>query len=485
MGGGWVTSPPERRLSIARSARISPTSFEGDACSPIDRPPRSCLLPNDSGERIVEGQSNPEVTMRSARTLAVLIVLTSAALAYHPARGQSPQQQGTAAAGRLALSTSSAAAKMEFWTGLEDWQSFSFSSAERHFRRALALDDRFALARLFATGEYAITRQEAADRDRGVAEAARQSPEEGVLALFWREKALGNRAKERALLRAAMQLMPNEPSILAEYLWASMDESIDQKQLLDTARAFHARFPSYAPLLLPIPVLSMTTGDTAGALRAAEEYTRLAPRSPTSFGYYGGLLQQLGRFDAAEAQFRKGMTLLPAHAEYGNDAASALAELYAWRGRYADARTVATEALGRITEPSDSAMYMTEIAATYFATGDATQGMKLLEMARQKSAVMGNANGPERLDAILAQANAVFGDGHSVSGYVARLRPEMPVDSAIIFIISARAFAYGGQLDSALAYVDRLAGTSVPWREVWAHRIRGVAFANAKQCSQA
>src|SRR3954453_11037970 len=121
-----------------------------------------------------------EVTMRRARTTAVVVVL-AAAIAHRPADGQDAQQQGTVGAGKLALTTNSAAAKAEFWAALEDWQSSSYTSAQQRFRRAVALDDKFALARVFATGEYAVTREELQDRDLGVAEAARQSAEEGII----------------------------------------------------------------------------------------------------------------------------------------------------------------------------------------------------------------------------------------------------------------------------------------------------------------
>ena len=416
--------------------------------------------------------------MRSARALAVLIVLASTA------HGQNPQQQGSTVTGKLSLSTGSAAARAEFWQGLEDWQTSAYTSGQRHFRRAVALDERFALARLFATGELATSRQQLIEREYALADAARQSTEEGILALAWREKALGHQVRARALWRAAMDIMPNEPAIAVEYLWASL--AVNPKQGLDSARAFRTRFPSYAPLAYPVSVLSLVTGDTAGALRAAEDFTRIAPKTPASFGNYGALLQTLGRYDEAEAQYRKGIALAPVHADYGTDAASLLAELYAVRGRNADARTVASQALARALDPSDSAMYMTEIAGTYFVAGDNRQGMQLLESARQRSATMGSGTGPERLDAILAEANAVFGDGRSVSTYLARLDPVEPNDTAVVYVMHGTAYAYAGQLDSALAYSERLLnGTTVPWREVWSHRLTGFALATAKQCDRA
>ncbi len=424
--------------------------------------------------------------MIKARWSTLLIVVALATIiARSSAAGQSPQAPANAAAGKLPLTTNSSEAKAEFWRGLEDWQSYSYSSAQRHFRRAYALDNRFALARVFATG-VSLSPATATERENAVAEASRQSTEEGILALMWREKALGHVAQTRILLRTAMQLMPNEPAPAVEYLWSGIDDAVNPKQLADSARAIRARFPAYAPLALVASVTSFNAGDTTGALRLAEEWTRIAPQTPASFGYYGGLLQQLHRFDEAEAQYRKGVQLLPAHADYGSDAASALAEMYTLRDRTADARAVLTDALSHATQPSDSALYMTELATTYYASGENRRAMQLLVQAREKSETVGSGTNPYPLDIILAEVSAYNNDLASMRSHMSRMRRETAYDSAMFYANYAEVYAYVGQLDSAMAYSDRLATvTAIPWAVGIAHHTRGVALAAARQCTQA
>jgi hypothetical protein len=416
------------------------------------------------------------------RTLAVALILI--AVAAHAAPSQTPQPASNTA-GRLSLSTNSPEAKAEFWKGLEDWQSFSYSSGQRHFRRAYALDNRFALARVLATGGM-TTAEMTNQRENALADAARQSTEEGVLALWWREKALNHVAQQKILLRTAMQLIPNEPGPVVEYLWLGPADGADARKFADSAQAFRARFPSYGPLALVTSSLLMNAGDTAGALRIADEWTRIAPQIPASFGYYGGLLAQLHRYDDAEAQYRKGMALLPARADYGADAASALAEMYMLRGRTADARAVASEALAHATDPSDSAQYLAEVAGTYFASGDNRRAMQLLAQARQKSETIGGGVNPFPLDYILAEASAMTGDAGSMRTAMGRLRLRTANDTALFFTNYANNYSYLGQLDSALAYTDRLASvTGAPWAAGYAHHMRGVALAAAKQCARA
>jgi tetratricopeptide (TPR) repeat protein len=421
--------------------------------------------------------------MRFSRARALLVVVGFAtAVPGAPAAGQASSANATA--GRLVLSTKSDDAKAEFGKGLEYWQTGAYTDGVKHFRRAYELDNGFALAHVFSMGEY-DARLHSAELDRAVGDAARQSAQEGVAALFWREKAFGHWAEDKALLRAAMQMMPNEPFPAVEYLWASIADGTDPKQALDSARAFRARFPNYPALAFPVPFLAMAAKDTAGALRAAEELTRAAPNMGAGFGYYGALFQQLGRYDEAVAQFRKGIALAT-HPDYGWDPASALAEMYVLRGRYTDARVVATDAIAHARDASDSATYMAEVAATWFATGDNQRGMQLLEQARRKSATVGGVQNPTPLDYILAEASALTGDLSATRSYLSRVRPESSADSAVLYANYTADYAYAGQLDSALAYADRMASVKgVPWAANAVHHARAVALAAAKQCSRA
>ncbi|MFL5525463.1 MAG: hypothetical protein ACJ79I_03425 [Gemmatimonadaceae bacterium] len=415
---------------------------------------------------------------------AFLIALVFSALPRLPARAQAAQSPGSETAGRLTLSTKSPDAKTEFWKGMENWQTGAYTSATRHFRRAHEMDKDFALARLLAMGDRGAG-DNPVERDRAVADAARQSAEEGLFALMWREKSFGNPARTKAMLAAAMQLMPNEPSVAVEWLWISSGEAKDAKVALDSARVWRTRFANYAPVVFPISFLDLAVGDTAGALRAAEEYTRLAPGTGAAFGNYGFLLQQVGRYDEAEAQYRKGM-VLSTHPDYGWDPSGALAEMYMLRGRYTDARAVTTQALARATDAGDSALYLSQLAGTHFATGDSRRGLQLLEQARQKSPTVGSSQNPQPLDYILAEANAIYGDPNTMRSYLGRIRAQNATDSAILAANYAFDYAYAGQLDSAMAYSDRLEKfTTVPWTGGWAHRGRGVALAIAKQCARA
>jgi hypothetical protein len=202
-------------------------------------------------------------------------------------QGQAPQPNNPPAGAKLELSSASDAAKAEFWLGLEDWQNFTFSSAQKHFERATSLDPSFGLARAFAAAAPAINGLPVAtaEFDRGLADAARTSTGEDVLSLAWREKAFGRNASATSLFRAAMDLMPNEPRIASEYVWSLA--TTDAKAALEAGKAARTKFPTSGGVALAVSNALLQNGDTAGAVAEAQRYTQVAPTQPASFVTYG------------------------------------------------------------------------------------------------------------------------------------------------------------------------------------------------------
>ena len=427
--------------------------------------------------------------MTPARLAAVLLITALVAAPPANALAQSAQQQGGVLNTRLDPTSTSTLAKDEFRVGLDDWQNGSWTTAEQHFRRAIALDSNFGLARVFAGG---ITPRSAAalqsgDMDRGIALAARASAAEGLLALAWREGRIAQRMQQSAqLLHDAMELLPEEPRLASEYVWALIVAS-ETKPALDSVQAFRKRFPSFAALLTPHAYLLTVRGDSAEALKVSEEYAHLAPNLAASALYYGRALQVRGRYEEAEAQYRGALGLASSHADYP-DASSSLAELHALRGRTAEARAMAMEGIARSVDASDSAVHLTVAGGTAILAGDQRQALSLLASAREKSQYTGGREWYFPTDALLAEANALFGDRRAVPTYLSRLPIISPSDSAGALVWRAVVYAYAGQLDSALAYADHLAAGATPqsqWRTTWAHLARGVAYLEQRQCAQA
>ena len=424
---------------------------------------------------------------RDRRTI-LLVIAALVVLPQADAPAQGTQQQGDVVSGRLDPTTSSAAAKAEFTAGLDDWQNQSPTTAETHFRRAIALDSGFGLAHVFAGAIPARTVEafRSGELDHGIALAARASTAEGLFALAWRERAAHRPARSAQLFRAAMELLPNEPRLASEYVW-ELIEAGDNKSALDSVRAFRKRFPTFPPLCYPLAYLLTARGDSAEALAVSEEYTRLAPQSPASFAFYGRALQLRGRYAEAEAQYRRALAFAPAHPDLPYDPPSALAELYELQGRSAEAQAIAMEGIARAVDGSDSALHMVIAARTFILAGEHRRALELLASARERSEFLGDGSSL-RIDVLLAEANALFGDRRAVPTHLARLAIIDPGDSSVVLGWHAIEYAYAGQVDSALAYADHLISGTTPetqWRRNWAHIARGLAHREKRQCAQA
>ena len=424
---------------------------------------------------------------RSRRTVFLLIAAL-VALPHPSALAQDAQQQGDVFSGRLDPTSTSAAAKAEFTTGLDDWQNQSGTTAEKHFRRAIALDSNFGLAYVFAGAipPRSIEALRSGELDRGVALAARASTAEGLFALAWRERAARRPLRSAQLLHAAMDVLPNEPRLASEYVW-ELIEAADSKSALDSVRVYRKRFPSFPPLCFPLAYLLTARGDSAEALAVSEEYARLAPQSPASLTYYGRALQIRGRYPEAEAQYRRALALAPAHPDYPYDPPSSLAELYELQGRTAEAWAIAMEGVAHSVDAPDSAFHMIVAARTSILAGDHRRALDLLASARERSQFTGDG-ASLRIDGLLAEANALFGDRRAVPTYLARLPVINPSDSSVALAWHAIEYAYAGQLDSALVYADHLTAGATPqtqWRANWAHFARGLVHREKRQCAQA
>ena len=425
--------------------------------------------------------------MKRNRRTATLVIAALVFTIRGSAVAQGAQQQGSTSPTRLDPTTTSAAAKAEFLAALDEWQVGAFTTAEKRFHRAIALDSSFGLAYVFAGAipPRSLESLRSSQLDRGVALAARASTAEGLIALAWREKARNGFKRSAQLLHDAMDLLPDEPRLAHEYVW-SVILSSDWKSALDSVRVFRKRFPDFPALYSPHSLLLAAVGDSVEALSVAEQYVLIAPEQPASTAFYGRALKLRGRFAEAEVQYRRSLALGPAHPDYPADARSSLAELSELQGRTADARAIAMEGIARATDAADSALYMSVAAGTAILAGDHRQALNLLASAREKSRFTGNTS-LLPIDGLLAVATAVYGDRRAVPKFLAGL-PLNPVDSSNALIWHAVAYAYAGQLDSALAYADHLAKGATPEtqsRVNWAHAARGLAHRATRQCAKA
>jgi tetratricopeptide (TPR) repeat protein len=174
--------------------------------------------------------------------------------------------------------------------------------------KAVLLDPAFGLARTFsasiATAASGMTPdQRQQELNRGVADAARGTTGEFILAAAMRADALGRNAEARTLAAAAVALMPDDPYV------ATFQVSIAPGNRTPLIVGLTQKFPDFAPPYNTLAYAQRTAGDTVLALKTIGEYVRLAPTHPNAHDSYAEMLQSSRRYAEAIPHYERAVQL--------------------------------------------------------------------------------------------------------------------------------------------------------------------------------
>jgi tetratricopeptide (TPR) repeat protein len=313
----------------------------------------------------------------------------------------------------LKLTTNPAAAA-EFRAGMSDYQNISFESAQSHFKAAIAADPNFGLARvLYASTNGALDpSQQNAELNRGVADAARATNNERVLASAYREAALGHTDSANALFRTASQLMPSDELVA----WSAAGGF---GAPIAATREFTMRHPNYPIGYNTLAYQAWAAGDRAAALAAAKRQVELLPSAPNPHDTYAEILQWNGNFADAAAHYKQATTLSPRFPE----AYAGLAEVAALQGQYDQARTYLSQAIANAWTPQQKLGYMRQIAGTYALQGTSGDALtKSLEAAIAEAKAQGDARSTAVLYSQLAAVQATAGNVNAAHQSIAQAK---------------------------------------------------------------
>jgi len=329
--------------------------------------------------------------MRTRSTRLVAAVAAYLFLSW-PARGQTDTS--------LKLSTANAAAAAEFRAGMSDYGNISFESAAAHFKAAMTADPNFGLARVLYVGTTGELKPDQVNTElaRGVADAARGSNNELILAAAYREATLGHTDASNALFRAAAQLMPNDP-LLGFAATGGFGAP------LPAMRDFVTHHPQYPIGYNMLAYREFLGGDRAAGLAAAKRQVELLPNAPNPHDTYAEILQWNGNFTEAAAHYKQATTLSPRFPE----AFAGLAEVASLQGQYDQARSYLNQAIANSWTPAQKLAYMRQITGTYIMQGAPADAVtKSIEASLAEAKAQGDARTTSVLYSQLAtvQANA-------------------------------------------------------------------------------
>lgn len=405
----------------------------------------------------------PSLKLRHVHLVAVALCLGGSAVATQLA---AQVAAGVARPVRLEVTTTSTEARTAFTAGLEDLANGFPNRGAAQLKKAVDLDPTFGLARVIhgisAAGLTVPQRNE--EIARGMADAAKASTAELMVATAYREAFRQNNVGARAILLAAGTLVPDEPYVA--YQRAALLASVPGGVATDPVVALKAvveRFPDFAAAYNNMAYAQWTAGARADAMTTATTYMAKAPSHPKSHDTYAELLQWDGDFEGAVAHYKKAIELDPTFlgGAYG------LAEVYVLQGKGDLARQVLTAALPNTTVPAQRITIHNRIANSYVIEGNIKAAMTTLATVIDE-ATKAELNGPiVAAHVALMNLEAAFGDPKTSAkaiaahiGHVAAVPPPppgaQPLNPAGRYNGNGTTFAIAGQSAMARVYLDSL-----------------------------
>jgi Flp pilus assembly protein TadD len=351
----------------------------------------------------------------------------------------------------LQITSASELAKTDFRRGFEEENA---SRAALSFQQALASDSTFGLARvLFGLKMPRLpTARRVLEMNRGVTDAAKGSTEELILATAYRELGMGRTQRGLVLLRAAVELMPGEALIAADYAW-QLGSNGNVDQAIVVFRKLKQEYPGSASWVR-FALLLLQNGDTAEAVSTAEELARVASSESTPHRILGDILRTTGQLDRARQEYTRSLALdstsVSAHV--------GLAQLARRRYLFAEARANLQTAIRHAAPESEKIRLQNGIVGTFLEDGDAAGAMAAFPALTRLVEAHGSA-----MDVWLAYRAMAFVDllllkGERADAILSKLDSlKLPEISTLIrFATVASIYALAGRRDATLEAIEGL-----------------------------
>ena len=218
------------------------------------------------------------------------------------------ENKGSAAAGKIPITTSSEEARKAFLQGRDLNEKLLIQDSIAHFDKAISLDPNFAWAEL-SRANVSPTGKEFFDHlKKAVNLADKASNGEKLLILSAEAGANGNPAKQKEYLDQLIAAHPNDERAnfaLAGYHFGQQE--IPQAiQYYKKATELEPKFSSAFNLL---GYAYRQNEEYANSENAFKKYIELIPNDPNPYDSYAELLLKMGKFDDSITQYRKALSI--------------------------------------------------------------------------------------------------------------------------------------------------------------------------------
>ena len=307
----------------------------------------------------------PSVRARRRAWLALAVLGAAAA----PASAQTSH-----AAGKIAITTTSEAARADFVKGRNLAENLRLEDSRQYFRSAIAKDPDFALAHLNLATSSPTGTEFFEHLGHAVKLVDKVSPGEQLVI---RGAEAGANADPAGQLEIYQKLVAENPKderahfVLANAYFGRQDY---EKAIAEYRRATEIA-PEFAPAYNVMGYGYRTVGRYDEAEKAFKKYIQLIPDDPNPYDSYAELLMKMGRFDESIAQYRKALEVNPQF----SPSYTGIATNQMFQGKYDASRAEAQKLYQKARNDGDKRAAMFATTITYLDEGKTDLALTELE----------------------------------------------------------------------------------------------------------
>ena len=307
----------------------------------------------------------PSVRARRRAWLTLAVLGSAAATAT---------AQTSHAAGKIAITTTSEAARADFIKGRSLAENLRLEDSRQYFRSAIGKDPNFAMAHLSLANSSPTGTEFFEHLGHAVKLADKASPGERLTIEGAQAGANGNPAGQLELYQKLVANFPKDERAHFLLGGAYFGRQEYEKAIGEYRRATEIA-PEYAPAYNIVGYAYRTLGRYDEAEQAFKKYIQLIPDDPNPYDSYAELLMKMGRFDESIAQYRKALEVNPQFSPSYLGIASNLA----FQGKYDASRAEAKKLYDRARNDGDKRNAMFATTITYLDEGKTDLALAELE----------------------------------------------------------------------------------------------------------
>ena len=306
-------------------------------------------------------------SVRARRRAWLSLVVLGAATA--PAAAQTSH-----AAGKIAITTTSEAARADFVKGRTLAENLRLEDSRQYFRSAIAKDPSFAMAHLSLANSSPTGTEFFEHLGHAVKLADKVSPGER---LTIKGAEAGANADPAGQLELYQKLVADYPRDERAHflLGTAYFGRQEYEKAIAQYRGATEIAPDFAPAYNIVGYAYRTLGRYDEAEDAFKKYVQLIPNDPNPYDSYAELLMKMGRFDESIAQYRKALEVNPQF----SPSYTGIATNLMFQGKYDASRSEAQKLYQKARNDGDKRAAMFATTITYLDEGKTDLAIAELE----------------------------------------------------------------------------------------------------------